>query len=607
MAAPTVPTRVVRLRRLDGSAGARPGHLEVIAWVAIAAVALGLRLINLDGAPLQPTESVLALDSWRILHHAGVQIAPTPLLIYLNALLFLILGSSDAVARALPGLIGVAVALSPIFLRHRLGRTGALVAATVLATSPTLIFASRTVDPTILTLGLGMGLVLAAERYLRLRGGADLFAGAVLVGLLLLSGPLAYDLVVILVGFVMVYGSEDLRREWNGARAEPDLPNGDDGWGHDLGRDVALSRPSRTLTRIAIILTATVTLVGTGLGTNLEGMGLSLSAPLASWAASFSGVGAHQAWLFPALLLGYEPAALVFGIVGIVLAFRDNRPFGIFLGWWATIGFLMLVVSNGDPRWNGLIVLPLGLLTGFAVDWLPSTLVVRDQTRRLAIFAAVTLPLVATTLIAFDYVTLPDPIVPWEVALAPPLALLAFVVSFALGYDWGSALRATGTVALVGLVAFNVHAAMLLNPGGALNPDALFVRSATSPDVSHLTSDLATILDELNIAQQIEGRNVSQTVEVASPFADPLRWYLRNDAAVSVVDQVSDSPGIAIVASAAKPPRGAYVGETFQFSVSAQPPSLSPGAGWRWWMYHETGSRTETYVKVYVKTQLARP
>ncbi|MGH2461964.1 MAG: hypothetical protein ACRDIY_24170, partial [Chloroflexota bacterium] len=287
--------------------------------------------------------------------------------------------------------------------------------------------------------------------------------------------------------------------------------------------------------------------------------------------------------------------------------FHERRPFGIFLGWWATIGFLLLVLSDGDPIWNALVVVPLGLLTGVAVDWLPAMLVVRDQRRRLAIFAAVVCPLVATTLIACGYVTLPDPIVPWEVALAPPLALIAFAVSFGFGYDWGSARRATGVVALFCLVAFNIHAATLLNPGGALDPDGLFVGSATSPDVSHLTSDLATVLDELNIAQQIEGRNVSQSVEIAGPFADPLRWYLRNDADVRVVDQASDSPAIAILGSAAKAPRGSYAGETFQFSVSVPPPLVSPGTAWRWWMYHEAGRRAETYVKVYVKTQLAQP
>ncbi|MGH2461787.1 MAG: glycosyltransferase family 39 protein, partial [Chloroflexota bacterium] len=287
------------------------GRFEVVAWVVVAAVALGIRLINLDGAPLQPGESVLALDSWQILHHAGIQIASAPLLIYLNTLLFLILGSSDAVARALPCLVGVAVALSPILVRHHLGRTGALVAATVLATSPTLIFASRTVDPTIVTIGLGLGLVLAAERYSRRRRQAYLIAGAVLVGLLLVSGPLAYDLVIILVSFVAVYGSEDLRSAWVSARAEPGALEGNAEWANDVAAEEAGARSSPSLSRIFILLAATVVLVGTALGTNLEGMGLSLSAPLGAWAAALSGIDSHRAWLFPALLVGYEPAALL--------------------------------------------------------------------------------------------------------------------------------------------------------------------------------------------------------------------------------------------------------------------------------------------------------
>ena len=606
---PAVPASkpIVRLRRLDGNVGLKAGRIEVIAWIAVAAVALGVRLINLDGAPLQPGESALAMDSWRILHHDGVQISSNPLLIYVNTVMFLVLGATDAVARAMPCLFGVAVALSPVFLRNQLGRAGAVIAATVLATSPTLVFASRNVDPTIITTGLGLGLVLVTEHYLRFRRQAYLMAGAVLVGLMLMSGPLAYDLLIVLVSFVVVYGSEDVRAEWIRLSREEDSLAKDVRWGDDPPRDLAPARSPRTLTSIAIALASTVVLVGAGLGTNLEGIGLSLAAPLADWAASISGPGVHPAWLYPALVIGYEPAALVFGIAGVVIAFRESRPFGIFLGWWATIGFLLLVVSGGHPTWNALVVIPLALLAGMAADRLPSMLVVRAESRRLAIFVAAVFPLIATTLIAFGYVTLPDPIVPREVAIAPPLALIALIVSFGLGFDWRSALRATGVAALICLVAFNVHATMLLNPGGALNPAELFVGSATSPDVRQMASDLATITDELNIAQQIEGRPVNQTIEVSRPFADPLRWYLRSDNDVRVVDQVSDSPGVAIVAAAAKPPKGAYAGETFQFSESVPPPSLSPGKLWRWWMYHEAESRTETYVKVYVKTQLARP
>jgi len=88
----------------------------------VAAVALAIRLLNVDGNPLQPAESILAMDSWRIVHQQGVVIGPAPLLIYLNALLFLMLGATDAVARGVSVWAGWLVVVSPYLLRRRIGR-----------------------------------------------------------------------------------------------------------------------------------------------------------------------------------------------------------------------------------------------------------------------------------------------------------------------------------------------------------------------------------------------------------------------------------------------------------------------------------------------------
>jgi uncharacterized protein (TIGR03663 family) len=613
-------------------------YLEVAAWLVVAAVALGIRLINVDGNPLQSTESALAMDSWRIVHHEGVQIGPSPLFIYLNALLFLMLGATDAVARSASVIAGAAVAMSPLLLRHRLGRIGSLVAATICATSPTLVFASRSVDPTMLSLGLGLGLILLGERYLRLGRVSYLYLGAVLTALLLMSGPLAYHLAIVLVGFAVVYGSEGVQNTFNpsgksslrrerdgmpspigqagsGAIDRSDLydpPNGDGTVG---AWKVWLPLPTEAkgdvemtgvLKRAVSLFLLTTAVVGTGLATNIEGLGESLSLPLSQWAASFSGFAAHPAWLYPALMLGYEPAALILGIAGAAVAFRRGQAFEMLLAWWACVGFLLLVLGDGaDPSWNALIVIPLAMLAGIALDGLPATFVDAEQFRRLAIYSAVVFPLIATTFIAFGHVTLPNPIIPREVALAPPLALLAFAASFAFGYDWRTTFRTSAAVAAICLIAFNVHGAMLLNPGGELNPGELFTGSVTSADVRRMAADVSMTLDELQIARQIEGRSVTQQVEVSSAFANPVLWYLKDQPDVRVVTSISDAPAVAIVGVNDKAPRGPYAGEVFQFSVSEPRPRLTFGDLWRWWMYHESAGRTSTYVKVWVKTQLS--
>src|SRR5262249_51460669 len=159
----------------------------------------------------ESSEGALAMASWNVLHQTAAPLGPSPLLVYANVLLFLALGASDAVARALPMLAGTFVAMAPLALRRQLGRVGALAPAVILATSPTLLLASRTVDPTMLVLAFGVGLVLCALGYARSRRPSYLYGAGILLALLLVTGALAYDVLIVLLGFVVVYRWESSR------------------------------------------------------------------------------------------------------------------------------------------------------------------------------------------------------------------------------------------------------------------------------------------------------------------------------------------------------------------------------------------------------------
>lgn len=621
---PAVPARSEAIRR-DGAAVAparraaqppiaaatRDSHdvrrpLLAAGWILVAAVALALRWINLDGHPLQPAEASLAMASWQIVQHQGVHLSASPLLVYLNTLTFLIFGSTDAVARAIPALLGSAVALSPFLLRRRLGEVGSLVAALTLATSPTLVFASRSVDPTLLPIGLAVGTLLLLMRSGAMRSARHLSLAAALLALLLISGPLAYDVLIILVAGALIHRPA----WWRTGRADLATPDGAlDGSGHSRKEAGWLGQvPSEVRDRLGLVVIATLAVAGTGLATNLSGFGDSLAAPLASWAASQEVWSPGSIGAILAVLLGYEPMSLIFGVVGAILAYRRKQLFGTFLGSASALGFVLLALGDGrHPTWVALIVVPLALLAAMAIDELPRWFQEREQRTRLGLFAIVVAPLLATSFIALGHTTLPEPIVPRSVALAPPLAILAFIASYAYAFGWRSAGRAVAALGAVVLLLFQLHAATLLNPGRELNPAELFTGTVTSPDVRQLAADVAAIQDELQIAQQIEGRNVVDTIDVESSVAEPLVWYLRWLPDVRIVRAETGAPGIAILGSQDRPPRGPYAAETYQLSVAAPPPSLAPAALWRWWIYHESSAPTVTNVKVYVRSQLARP
>lgn len=604
---PTPSAASPRIARTPIDLGAR---LEVYGWLAVAVVVFLTRLLNLDGAPLQAGEAAQAMLSWNMLRRIGFDLGASPLLADGNTLLFMLLGASDAVARAIPCLAGIFVALSPFFLRRQLGRIGALASAAVLAVSPMLILGSRTLDPVMPSLALALGIVLGWLGYQRTRRAAYLGLIGVLAALLLMAGPFADNLLVVLGTFVLAALWE---RSSGRFRASPGVV----GFAPDAALrpiqpgapPLELDRPAAKALLLAFGITAV--LAWTGFLTNFDGLGGAIADPLGGWATALSGAHLASAWVFPTILIGYEPLAVIGGVVGALIVPRRSSLFSAFLVWWAIVGLALLLATSGQsPLWAALIVVPLGLLAGPAAEQLIGAFTVPEERRRFAAFAPLALSLVATLMIATSYASLPDAAVPGAVprviALAPALALIVFVLFFALYYDRRSAIVSASAVAAIALFGFSVHAAILLDPGGAIAPDGVALAAATSPDVRTLAADTSLILDELHIARTIEGKPVTEDVQIAAPYADPLRWYLRNAASVTVVSGVDGSPAVAVLGADAKAPAGAYAGQTFQFAREAGPPALDPASLWRWLIYRQPSTANTTWVKVFVKAQLGR-
>ncbi|OUC09115.1 hypothetical protein RY27_04835, partial [Litorilinea aerophila] len=178
-------------------------------------VALGLRLAGLSLLPLTPLEAANAWPAWLTAAApaglTGEMLAPlwpaSPLLHTLQAALFWLAGGSDAQARGWPALAGAGLVLVLWPLRPLLNRRApvALVAALWVAIDPWLVALSRLADGALLSLTLAM-LVLAG--IYRLAEGPDsqrrawLWGTGVAAGLLLVSGPLAWCFVPVIVAWV---------------------------------------------------------------------------------------------------------------------------------------------------------------------------------------------------------------------------------------------------------------------------------------------------------------------------------------------------------------------------------------------------------------------
>ena len=95
---------------------------------------------------LHHDESLHAVYSWYLYVGKGYVHDPMmhgPFLFELNALVYFLLGATDATARVAPALFGTILVGLPYFLRDRVGRTGALVGSVLLTFSPTILYYSR--------------------------------------------------------------------------------------------------------------------------------------------------------------------------------------------------------------------------------------------------------------------------------------------------------------------------------------------------------------------------------------------------------------------------------------------------------------------------------
>jgi uncharacterized protein (TIGR03663 family) len=135
-----------RLKRFCQNSSMSWGAEWWLPVLILLAVACGSRLYGLGERAMSHDESLHTWYSWAFAAYDGYAHHPMthgPLLFHLNALVFRLLGDSDATARLLPALAGVGVVAGLLFFQRWLGRTAAFLAAALAVLSPSLLFYSR--------------------------------------------------------------------------------------------------------------------------------------------------------------------------------------------------------------------------------------------------------------------------------------------------------------------------------------------------------------------------------------------------------------------------------------------------------------------------------
>jgi len=128
---------------------ARGISVESLLWIMLLGLAALTRFWNLDSRTLHHDESIHTYYSWFFavgeIPYSHNPLSHGPFLFHANALIYFLLGGSDASSRFLPALTGVLLVGAPWLLRgHRfLGRWGALAAGFMLLVSPSFLYYTR--------------------------------------------------------------------------------------------------------------------------------------------------------------------------------------------------------------------------------------------------------------------------------------------------------------------------------------------------------------------------------------------------------------------------------------------------------------------------------
>ena len=345
---------------------------EALLWLGVILAALIARLASLTNTPFSAAEAQRAYAAWQLADGQRAALDGTlwgPLPLVINALSFFLFGTRDVIARLGPALAGVALAPLCWLLRPFVGRWGALGVAAMLALSPTFVYGARQVSGLPWAALAALALVVCLLRLTAQPATPGLLAvAAVAVAFLVGSGPAGLMTLLALGLAVMILVATD--RDRDDATAET-----------PLRRVVAHLRAVDRRVWGGVVAVAVVLLVAATslLFTDIAGLPGNIGALVGGWWGDLFATRRNEPWFsYLLVMFAYEPfigTAATIGLVVIARA-RAPRPLAMTLPFvWQLVALVLFSLSGGKtPETTMLLLLPLALMGGLAVQWLAERL-----------------------------------------------------------------------------------------------------------------------------------------------------------------------------------------------------------------------------------------
>lgn len=574
--------------------------LETLLYLTLMVLAAWIRLTRLGWLPLNDREAAHALTAAAATAQGSpfweVEGRPTPTnsaYHVLTSVVFSLVGSSDAAARFIPAMAGLALVLTPLLLRRRLGQGTALVMAFLFAISPALLTESRTAGGASLSV-LGISLTLALAFGAEAQGSSSSKRGrwaAAALGFTLTTGPEALvGLLGLLLGVVVfAVASRD--------RTMPRMPTPIDGE----------MRSRLWIGGLALLV------IASGVGLFMEGIP-GLFESLGNWVSGWRAFGGVRAWTAMFALLAYEPMSLAFGLIGLVSAMRTDDPFWRGMAAWLVGAVSVVLIYPG--RDMGDLVWAVVPLTAFASRTI-ATLLNRLERPRVwfAFWGLVAVLLLLTSfsymqLIAYDFNFVGgaggfDPNLNLGLAvMGLGLAILAMVF-YGFGWSWSDSLDAGGITLALTLLALTFSGGWRLNFNPSAASGAELWRSETS------TLGLPVLVEILETVSEVEtGRRDSLEVSLQDEPPPALAWALREFKLASTQGATAEfAPPVVLMRERAQEQlqpaiSSEYLGQEKVIAASWGWMGILPPQPISWWIGREAPTEAERWL-LFVRADIA--
>ncbi|MGD2079437.1 MAG: hypothetical protein PVH18_13720, partial [Chloroflexota bacterium] len=371
------------------------------------------------------------------------------------------------------------------------------------------------------------------------------------------------------------------------------------------GQRAALVMPSRLEIRNALIVgLVTFLALATTFLLALRGMGSAVDL-LAGWLARFQFTSSAYVMTGPfAALLRYEIGLVIIGLVAAVWAAIREKPFGLFLVYWAVAALLIILLHPGTMANVLVLSLPGYLLVGRIVND-----IFRRASARwwwalgLAILfagAVFYLNLVRYARVA-SIQGVPDPTYHLLIGL---LAIVVVVILTLLIYSWDRAAAIKGLLAgvLALLLVFSWGSAWWLSHAGANDTRERWTSTGTDSDIRLIRETV----EELSWRASNSLNDVVLTSAVDTPA---LRWYLRDfDRATFDTALPANTSSPVLITPLAYDPLVAnnYIGAEYSYSHPDTVHRLERIDALRWWFFHESPIPiSEDYLVLWLRSDLA--